>query len=145
MEEIHEGSHGHEHLTVRFVCTPADCTAPQKAGTGTQEATTGTEDTNSAQLGPQEIVPKLDQHFQQNPLFGMESSLTQSHIGFANAAALGVPTPTTPGLYPWFNCDERLRVHPMFFHSLCDMLVARAAYHPDTEKWNTVMASQNIL
>lgn len=29
----------------------------------------------------------------------MESSLTQSHIGFVNAAALGVSTPSTPGAY----------------------------------------------
>jgi len=40
----------------------------------------------------------LNNHFQQNPLFGMESSLTQSHIGFANAAALAITAPATPGV-----------------------------------------------
>lgn len=96
----------HEQLYVRLVCTTADCIVPQKAATGAEAATTIKEDANSTKLAPQDIAPKLGQHFQQNPLFGMESSLTKSHIGFANAAALGVTTPTTPGLCPWSNCDE---------------------------------------
>eukprot|EP00892_Ulva_mutabilis_P003811 jgi/Ulvmu1/1801/UM119_0019.1 len=57
-----------------------------------KERPTGVDVTNPADVPD----PHLGDHFQQNPLFGMESSLTQSHIGFANAAALGILAPTTP-------------------------------------------------
>lgn len=74
----------------------ADCTAPSKMEAGVPETAANTADC-SVQQGHQRDVPQIGQNFQRNPLFGMESSLTQSHIGFVDAAALGMPTPATPG------------------------------------------------
>lgn len=92
----------------------------------------------SVQQGHPRDVPQLGQNFQRNPLFGMESSLTQSHIGFVDAAALGMPTPATPG--PRYCCSGN-NVAQVYRHCLRLPVSVHAKHVPEYGRHFSILQS----